>query len=105
MPSVYPLQCLYLAVNVRIELMQNLAKSCKLFIWCNLTDFAFSRCPILHIPVISHVLIFLRDFFHFVNRSATPASSQRGRERTPAIACLFPQFIQRTTATAHLISG
>jgi hypothetical protein len=56
MPLVYPLQCLHLAFNVWMDLMQNLAKPCKLFIWCNLSDFARSRCPVLHIALIFRVL-------------------------------------------------
>jgi hypothetical protein len=55
MPLVYPLQRLDLAINVWIDRMQNLAKPCKLFIRCNLTDFALSRCPVLHIAAILRI--------------------------------------------------
>jgi hypothetical protein len=45
-----------------MDLMQNLAKPCKLFIWGNLTDFALSRSPILYIDGISRILPLFEGF-------------------------------------------
>jgi hypothetical protein len=60
MPSVYPLQSLHLAIKVWVDPRQNLAKPCKLFILCSLTDFVLPCCPILHICLIFRILPLFR---------------------------------------------
>lgn len=71
MPLVYPLQRLDLAINVWIDRMQNLAKPCKLFIRCNLTDFALPRCPVLHIAVIFRMLPLFEGFLSLFEEERT----------------------------------